>query len=425
MAASRPVLDRWTVDSAALCVISAHSTPPHLLTPTWSTAPILGRVLPPATLSRVPSFQSYPHFNFILPSLRSQLDMSALFVLVLAALLAIANAADSPAFTLPLFTPPITPANPSTFVHPLLATINYRTATHPTDIQPGQLNYYNFTRPEGTREFYLYVPTTYTEKMAYPFTFYFHGYSANWMQGVSLNMTTDAEAAGYLIAFPQGTPSSSNLLGWNGGVCCLFNTSTIVDDVEFTRVALKMIQSAANVDSSRVYTSGWSNGGYMSERLACEAGELFAGVCADASAVGILPGGLAGLASCDRSFGKKRINYLHFHGTADSAVPWTGSFTSNGTNVTPSTLRDISRWTRRLDCSAMSEQTYNDGTFSNLVWPECRDHRIVELMTVRNGVHAWWTKDQGNFETMAYVLEFFTRTWKRDNSTAEVEMASE
>ena len=25
----------------------------------------------------------------------------------------------------------------------------------PTDIQPGQLNYFNFTRPEGVREFWL------------------------------------------------------------------------------------------------------------------------------------------------------------------------------------------------------------------------------------------------------------------------------
>ena len=110
--------------------------------------------------------------------------------------------------------------------------------------------------------------------------------------------------------------------------------------------------------------------------------------------------------------------------TADSAVPWTGSFSANGTSITPSTLRDISRWTRRLGCSAMSEESFNDGTFSNLVWPECRDDREVELMTVRNGVHAWWTKEQGGFETMKYVLAFFTRTWERQNRTRNVEKAT-
>ena len=242
------------------------------------------------------------------------MSTSVLLALLLVALFTIANAATkAPLSVLEPFDAPITPPIQSTYVHPLLSTINYATATNVQAVQPGQLNYFNFSRPEGTREFYLYVPTTYSNATAWPFTFYFHGYSANWRQGVSLNQTVDAEAAGYLIAFGQGTLSSNNLLGWNGGVCCLFNATSIVDDVEFTRTALRIIHSAVRVDPSRVYTTGWSNGGYMSERLACEAGELFAGVCADASAVGILPGGLAGLASCDKSFGNKRLNYLHFH----------------------------------------------------------------------------------------------------------------
>jgi len=48
-------------------------------------------------------------------------------------------------------------------------------------------------------------------------------------------------------------------------------------------------------------------------------------------------------------------------------------------------------------------------------------------MTVRNGVHAWWTWQQGGFETMKYVLEFFTRTWEKQHNKAAVtkEVASE
>ena len=228
------------------------------------------------------------------------LDMSAspLLAVLLLALLAIVSATPTtPPPSAEAFTAFIPPPIPTTYVHPLLATINYPTT--PQDIQPGRLNHFNFSRPEGTRQFYLYVPTTYSNATAWPFTFYFHGYQDDWQQGVSLNQTDDAEAAGYLIAFGQGTRSSTgNVLGWNGGVCCLFNATWIVDDVQFAREAVKMVQAAVNVDPTRIYSTGWSNGGYMSERLACEAGELFAGICADASAVGIWPGGLAGLASC-------------------------------------------------------------------------------------------------------------------------------
>ena len=47
----------------------------------------------------------------------------------------------------------------------------------PPDVIPGQLNYFNFTRPEGLREFYLYVPTHYNTSVSWPFAFYFHGVS--------------------------------------------------------------------------------------------------------------------------------------------------------------------------------------------------------------------------------------------------------
>jgi len=134
-------------------------------------------------------------------------------------------------------------------------------------------------------------------------------------------MTTDAEAAGYMIAFGQGTPTSNKpYLGWNGGECCLFNDSSTVDDVQFTRQALKIIRSVVAVDESRTYAMGWSNGGFMVERLLCETGSLFAGIAADASAVGILPGGQAGLAYCDAVFGRNYTNYFHIHVSADIRI---------------------------------------------------------------------------------------------------------
>ena len=317
---------------------------------------------------------------------------------------------------------PPPPPRPSSFVHPLLASINYDTATSPSAIQPGQLNYYNFSRPEGVREFYLYVPTGYTAEQAWPFTFYFHGYTADYRQGITNNMTTDAEAAGYLIAFGQGTPTSTGptVLGWNGGECCLFNESTIVDDVEFTRVALSMVQSAANVDSTRLYAIGWSNGAFLVERILCETGSLFAGIAADAGAVGVLPGGQAGLAYCDAVFGANTTNYFHIHGNADPVISWTGA-ADNSTGFVhgvPSALDDLARWTQRLGCAPYLHQTFNDGTFSNLVWPHCRDGREIDFMTVRDGQHAFWTKDYGGFEMTAYILQFFDRTWRKQHDAA-------
>ena len=282
----------------------------------------------------------------------------------------------------------------------------------------GQLNPFNFTRPEGLRLFYLYVPSTYDSSRAHPLFFYFHGYQGDWAQGVELNMTSDAERAGYFLILGRGTVAATGQRGWNGGVCCLFNQTTIVDDVTFARTALKLVQTVANIDTQRVYTTGWSNGGFMSERLGCEAADIFAGVAADASAVGILPGGEAGLASCDRSFQNSTLNFVKFHGTADTVVSWTGSTL----NPYPSALEDIARWNSRLGCAAEVRQTFNDGTFSNMVWPRCRDGRELEFMSVRGGQHWWWTTQQGAFNTTGYVLDFFTRAYMRQHNKTAAEV---
>ena len=287
-----------------------------------------------------------------------------------------------------------------------------------------------------------YVPRTYTASKAWPLAVFYHGYVASWMQGAYLfNMTMDAERAGYLLIFAQGSPGLAGL-AWEAGLCCLFNESSLVDDIAYTRTALDLARTAVNVDSDRVYAMGWSNGGHSQlvphaqriptaavdpfvspaihcslcvcavvERMACEAPELFAGVAVAGSAIIVRPGGVRGLASCDRSFGSSSsLNYLHLHGTADSAVPWDGGIVNASTQLVVSTAENVARWVARLGCDAAVQQTYKEGSFSNQLWSHCRHGRQVELMTVENGQHTWWTLQEGRFQTTSYALNFFTRT---------------
>jgi len=281
----------------------------------------------------------------------------------------------------------------------------------PEAVKPGSVNYFSFQRPEGLREFWLYAPKQYDDNKPWPLAFYFHGYQGDYKQGIDLNMTMDADNFGYLMIFGRGTPASTGFLSWNGGVCCNFpnSTSKVVDDVQFTRTALQLTQAAVNVDAKRVYSMGWSNGAFMSERLACEAADIFAGIAADEGTVGIEPGGKEGMRKCDSSFGSQHLSLLHFHGTADPVVSWVGSGSLNGSVV--AVLDDITRWTRRLGCSSSVGQTFNDGTFSNMVWNSCRGGSSVEFMTIRNGNHWWWTQYNTNpgFPMAAYSMTFFNR----------------
>ena len=92
-----------------------------------------------------------------------------------AVLCSFAVALDSGALSHDSFNP-VTPTNLDaaslSFVSSLLAPPG-------SDIVPGKLNFFNLSRPEGERFFYLYVPTNYTAGVSWPFTFYFHVSSSN------------------------------------------------------------------------------------------------------------------------------------------------------------------------------------------------------------------------------------------------------
>jgi polyhydroxybutyrate depolymerase len=267
-----------------------------------------------------------------------------------------------------------------------------------------------FSRPEGERLFYFYVPSTYTPQKPLPFIIYFHGYGGNWTQGVIFNQTVDAEANGYIIAFGEGTPSAEvhHSLGWNGGTCCLFNTTIPVDDVTYAKLIVELAGKQVAIAADRVYAMGWSNGGYLAERLGCEAWDVFVGVAPDASAVVIGNGYEDGLARCDAAFNGGKIDYIHFHGTVDTVVPWIGGHDTR--ERLPSTLENLSRWVARNGCDKIQMQTYNDGkNFTYIRWPNCRGNTSVELMTVWNAPHFWWTLNTSGFSTADYIMTAFAK----------------
>ena len=270
----------------------------------------------------------------------------------------------------------------------------------------------NFSRPEGERFFYFYVPSYYTPTNPLPFIIYFHGYTSNWTQGVLLNHTVDAETNGYIIAFGQGTPSAEgrHVLGWNAGTCCLFNTTIPVDDVTYAKTIVQLASERVAIVTDRVYAMGWSNGGLMVERLGCEAWDVFAGVAADASAVILGHGYEDGLAQCDAAFAGGHIDYIHFHGTHDAVVPWVGGHDTR--ERFPSVLENLSRWVARDGCDSVQRQTYNDGkNFTNIRWPNCRGNTSVELMTVWYASHFWWTVNNSGFSTADYIMKAFIRSY--------------
>jgi polyhydroxybutyrate depolymerase len=94
-----------------------------------------------------------------------------------------------------------------------------------------------------------------------------------------------ADAEGFVAVFPRGMSSAPPLgpgYSWNAAACCPYADSAHVDDIGMARelpaLLTAYLETAHNVtlDPSRVYAMGMSNGGFMTNRVACEAADIYA-----------------------------------------------------------------------------------------------------------------------------------------------------
>jgi polyhydroxybutyrate depolymerase len=111
-----------------------------------------------------------------------------------------------------------------------------------------------------------------------PLVFVFHGLgeAANLIQQAS-GMNAVSDANGFIVVYPNGS-GSSGALSWNAGKCCGYALKNNVDETAFIRQIIVDVGTFAQIDPKRTYASGFSNGGLLSYRLACEMSDTFAAV---------------------------------------------------------------------------------------------------------------------------------------------------
>lgn len=132
------------------------------------------------------------------------------------------------------------------------------------------------TLPFGglTRTYQVHVPASYDGSVVVPLVMDFHGFTSNGGQQAALSgMVQLSDREGFIVAHPDGVNNA-----WNVGLCC---GNAGIDDVGFIRAVVAAIGAEANVDPQRIYATGLSNGGAISQRLACEAADLFAAAARD------------------------------------------------------------------------------------------------------------------------------------------------
>jgi polyhydroxybutyrate depolymerase len=187
-----------------------------------------------------------------------------------------------------------------------------------------------------TRTYLVHVPPSYTGATPVPLVVDYHGLSSTAaVQAAISGFKTLSDSAGFIVVHPQGVSNA-----WNGGICC----SNAADDVAFTRALVAKMETEAAIDARRVYATGLSNGGAMTQRLACEAADLFAAAAPMAFPISVSP-----TTSCVPS---RPIPVLTFMGLTDTIVPYGGG-------TFPSAATTFTHWRTTDQCGADAPEVHN------------------------------------------------------------------
>ncbi|MFT4303021.1 MAG: alpha/beta hydrolase family esterase [Candidatus Woesearchaeota archaeon] len=241
--------------------------------------------------------------------------------------------------------------------------------------------YYSFItkHQDLDRKYDIYIPKNFEESKQYPLVFVFHGgggkpENAKRMTG----MSQLADKENFIVVYPSGTTNRTmSFLTWNAGDCCGFATLSNIDDIGFIKKIINNTKNNLNIDSNKIFATGFSNGAMMSYKIACELPDIF-------KAVGTVSGTLA-YEECNP---KESINIIHFHGDADYYASYDGGIGEkqiSNPREDKSVVDTIKFWANINECI-----DYKTNKFGNIIHDvyTCNNSKI-ELYTIKQGGHAW------------------------------------
>jgi polyhydroxybutyrate depolymerase len=239
------------------------------------------------------------------------------------------------------------------------------------------------------RQFMVHFPPGFSNSANLPLVVNLHGGSGNMInaQGFSqLNPVADQHQ--FVVAWPQGFGIAPPGYSWADGR----NTSADqagIDDVGFLNRLVDTLIQRYNLDSNRIYLCGFSNGGFMVQRMACQS-----------------PGRFAAMASLGASMDTNlyqqcnpavAIPMAFFNGTADPAMPFLGGPMQNP-QVTPVVPVDsaVQFWVQHNQCQTPLAPTFfpdvfptDNSTAELYAFEQCHCNSSVRFYKLINGGHTW------------------------------------
>lgn len=255
-----------------------------------------------------------------------------------------------------------------------------------------------------SREYLIYIPAIYNDSYPTPLMFNFHGFTKNAAYQMYLSeMQTIADTANFIIVYPEGTLLLGAVSHWSVGS---WTDISNADDIGFINTTIDSLVKNYNIDSNRIYSCGYSNGGYFSFELACQISEKIA-------AIGSVSGSMS-KETYDACNPSHPTPIITINGTEDGEVSYDGgnpirskslanvnSYWANFNNTTSTVvinLPDIKKYYLTFS----NQQTVNTSV-ELITYSNGKNCTSIEHYKVIKGKHTWPGK-WGNMDIKASKL---------------------
>lgn len=226
-----------------------------------------------------------------------------------------------------------------------------------------------------------------------------------------------ADTTDLLLVSPEALEFTHPVIGamgpaWNSGIKVTgtplgdIELNPGVNDVGFLKALVDTIKANYNVDEARIFICGFSNGGFMTQRMLCEQPGLFRAAASHSGTKALT------LTQCSDI----KVPVAHFHGTTDNVVDINGNFYMMGLSAPVGLSVDslVNYWRMQNNAGNVGATAIigNQSSANYITHYTFTGDKRVEYFKIENGMHTWYNfgTTQNEFDLAFETWQFFLRS---------------
>ncbi|MBU1054467.1 MAG: AMP-binding protein [Proteobacteria bacterium] len=231
------------------------------------------------------------------------------------------------------------------------------------------------------RTYRVYMPVGFTPGNRLPLVLMLHGGQMTGLQMERITGWSDtADEKNFVVVYPDAIGTYKDRLHWND---CRIPE---VDDVSFLSALIDELIEKANVDPSRVYVTGYSNGGGMAIYLAAAIANKITAIAPVSATI---------FKDMDKKWHPDRsVPVIYFHGTSDVFAYYEGGTAGTYKGASLSSEEFVQWWVDKNGCDPEPvytelEKGPSDLSIKCYVYGKGREEVKVVFYKIEEGGHTW------------------------------------